>query len=152
MIEKHGIWGSLLYAETERANSLESLCMTINFETTNTIVSMDWLKLSQVLMSSLCFSFPSYPWYKSCHIPLRPALYSICILCWVGWHYAGQYSTDVMFLHCRHIWCTILTFHELAYSGGSYKIDFVQNILCTLPVSQCSSPMCTSQIYYWLSG
>ena len=143
-----------LYAETERGNSLESLCITTNFETTNTIVSRDWLLLSQVLTSSFCFSFPFLILGINpiIYFYFRPALYSICALYRAGCHYAGLYATDVMFLHYRHIWCTILTFHELAYSGGLSKIDFVQNILCTLTVSQCCSPRCISQIYCWLSG
>lgn len=57
-----------------------SLCITINSKTTNTIISMSWLQLPQILITSLCFSFPflTLGINPTICLYLRTDLYSTC--------------------------------------------------------------------------
>jgi hypothetical protein len=59
----------------------------------------------------------------------------ICVGMYMGFHYNVLYSFDVTFHNQQN---KFMPLHKLVYSGGSYKINFAHNNLCTLPRSQCS--------------
>lgn len=127
MFEKHRIWASLLYAEVERGNSLESLYFTINFDTTNPIVSTHWVPLlrylwvSFVSLSHFLFLVQIYniPLSGTCFVFHMYITLSGLSLFWAVFHWCYVSAVQTYLMHYSNIsWV------------GLFRC-FIQNRFCT---------------------